>query len=38
LTKDSNLSTGKIYQSVIERERIGEYLGKTVQVSLSSVL
>lgn len=34
LTKDSNLSTGKIYQSVIERERIGEYLGKTVQVSL----
>jgi len=32
LTKDSNLSTGKIYQSVIERERIGEYLGKTVQV------
>lgn len=32
LTKDSNLSTGKIYQSVIERERVGEYLGKTVQV------
>lgn len=32
LTKESNLSTGKIYQSVIERERIGEYLGKTVQV------
>lgn len=33
LTRDSNLSTGKIYQSVIERERVGEYLGKTVQVS-----
>jgi len=32
LTKDSNLSTGKIYQSVIERERVGDYLGKTVQV------
>jgi len=32
LTKESNLSTGKIYQSVIERERIGDYLGKTVQV------
>ena len=34
LTKDSNLSTGKIYRSVIERERIGEYLGKTVQASI----
>eukprot|EP00978_Attheya_sp_CCMP212_P031123 scaffold116454_cov47-Attheya_sp.AAC.1 len=32
LTKESNLSTGKIYQSVIEKERIGHYLGKTVQV------
>jgi len=32
LTKASNLSTGKIYQQVIERERVGEYLGKTVQV------
>ena len=32
LTKNSNLSTGKIYQQVIERERVGEYLGKTVQV------
>jgi len=32
LTKESNLSTGKIYQSVIEKERVGEYLGKTVQV------
>mmetsp|Transcript_11687 Transcript_11687/g.16588 ORF Transcript_11687/g.16588 Transcript_11687/m.16588 type:complete len:121 (+) Transcript_11687:634-996(+) len=32
LTKESNLSTGKIYQSVIERERVGDYLGKTVQV------
>eukprot|EP00980_Cylindrotheca_fusiformis_P026427 scaffold16150_cov112-Cylindrotheca_fusiformis.AAC.6 len=32
LTKNSNLSTGKIYQQVIEKERIGHYLGKTVQV------
>ncbi|GMH37012.1 hypothetical protein BSKO_04885 [Bryopsis sp. KO-2023] len=32
LTKDNNLTTGKIYQSVIERERRGDYLGKTVQV------
>uniref|UniRef100_A0A7S4IZ31 CTP synthase n=1 Tax=Odontella aurita TaxID=265563 RepID=A0A7S4IZ31_9STRA len=32
LTGESNLSTGKIYREVIERERIGEYLGKTVQV------
>ncbi len=32
LTKESNLSTGKIYQSVIEKERMGDYLGKTVQV------
>ena len=28
LTNDSNLTTGKVYQSVIERERKGEYLGK----------
>lgn len=32
LTSDSNLTTGKAYQFVIEKERIGEYLGKTVQV------
>lgn len=30
--KDNNLTTGKVYQSVIERERRGDYLGKTVQV------
>lgn len=28
----NNVTTGKIYQSVIEKERRGEYLGKTVQV------
>ncbi len=32
LTKDHNITTGKIYYSVIEKERRGEYLGKTVEV------
>lgn len=32
LTKDNNITTGKIYYSVITRERRGEYLGKTVQI------
>lgn len=32
LTKYNNITTGKIYQTVIEKERNGEYLGKTVQV------
>uniref|UniRef100_A0A1D1YV64 CTP synthase n=1 Tax=Anthurium amnicola TaxID=1678845 RepID=A0A1D1YV64_9ARAE len=32
LTKDNNITTGKIYQEVINKERKGEYLGKTVQV------
>ncbi|KAI4349717.1 hypothetical protein L6164_010277 [Bauhinia variegata] len=32
LTKDNNITTGKIYQSVIDKERRGDYLGKTVQV------
>ncbi|MEM9378619.1 MAG: CTP synthase [Planctomycetota bacterium] len=32
LTKASNFTTGKIYSSVIEKERRGDYLGKTVQV------
>uniref|UniRef100_A0AAY4BN38 CTP synthase n=1 Tax=Denticeps clupeoides TaxID=299321 RepID=A0AAY4BN38_9TELE len=32
LTRDNNLTTGKIYQSVITKERRGDYLGKTVQV------
>ncbi|KAK3321540.1 putative CTP synthase [Apodospora peruviana] len=32
LTRDHNITTGKIYQHVIERERVGNYLGKTVQV------
>ncbi|CAL9129247.1 uncharacterized protein LOC103992733 isoform X2 [Musa acuminata AAA Group] len=32
LTRDNNITTGKIYQSVIQKERRGDYLGKTVQV------
>ena len=32
LGKDNNLTTGKIYSKVIEAERRGDYLGKTVQV------
>ncbi len=32
LTKNSSVTTGKIYSTVIEKERRGEYLGKTVQV------
>lgn len=32
LGRDNNITTGKIYNSVIEKERRGEYLGKTVQV------
>jgi CTP synthase len=32
LTRDSNFTTGQIYLSVIEKERRGEFLGKTVQV------
>jgi CTP synthase len=32
LTKDCNFTTGKIYLSVIEKERRGDYLGRTVQV------
>ncbi len=32
LTRDCNYTTGKIYQTVIQKERKGDYLGKTVQV------
>lgn len=31
LCKDNNITTGKIYQYVINKERNGDYLGKTVQ-------
>ncbi|MXR21877.1 CTP synthase [Halobacterium bonnevillei] len=32
MTSDHNVTTGKVYQHVIERERAGDYLGKTVQI------
>jgi len=32
MTKNNNFTTGQIYDSVIKKERRGEYLGKTVQV------
>ena len=31
-TRNSNVTSGRIYQSVIEKERRGDFLGKTVQV------
>ena len=32
LSSDSNITTGKIYQSVLNKERRGDYLGSTIQV------
>ena len=32
LTRDHNWTTGRIYESIISKERRGDYLGKTVQV------
>jgi len=32
MTADNNITTGKVYRDVIERERAGDYLGKTVQI------
>lgn len=32
LARDNNITTGKVYQQVIENERKGKYLGRTVQV------
>lgn len=34
LHHDNNITTGKIYKMVIDRERQGDYLGKTVQGKL----
>ena len=31
-TKDNSITTGRIYKTVIDRERRGDYLGKTIQV------
>ena len=32
LTQDNNFTTGRIYKTVIENERQGKYLGKTIQI------
>src|SRR6476659_3649343 len=32
LNRENNFTTGKVYDTVIQKERRGEYLGKTVQV------
>ena len=32
ITRDNNVTTGKVYGTVIEKERRGDYLGRTVQV------
>jgi CTP synthase len=32
MTFDHNVTTGKVYREVIEKERAGDYLGKTVQI------
>src|SRR6201981_121351 len=32
LSRDCNFTSGRIYQTVIDKERRGDYLGKTVQV------
>ena len=32
LSREHNITTGKIYRTVIDRERHGDYLGKTVQI------
>ena len=32
LTSEHNITTGKVYLNVIQKERRGDYLGKTVQI------
>ena len=32
LTQNNNFTTGRIYKAVIENERLGKYLGKTIQI------
>ena len=32
LSRNNNLTSGQVYESVIQKERRGDYLGKTVQV------
>lgn len=37
LHRDNNITTGKIYQHVINKERRGDYLGKTVQGNILDI-
>lgn len=37
LHRDNNITTGKIYQYVIDKERRGDYLGKTVQGKIMDI-
>ena len=37
LHRDNNITTGKIYQYVINKERHGDYLGKTVQGFINNI-
>lgn len=37
LHRDNNITTGKIYQHVIEQERKGVFLGKTVQGMIKKI-
>lgn len=37
LGRDNNITTGKIYRNVIDKERRGDYLGKTVQGMIRSI-
>ena len=32
LTQNNNFTTGRVYKTVIENERLGKYLGKTIQI------
>ena len=32
LTQNNNFTTGRVYKAVIENERLGKYLGKTIQI------
>ncbi|CAB4289496.1 unnamed protein product [Prunus armeniaca] len=36
LTRDNNITTGKIYQVLLDKEGIGDYLGKTIQVIIQN--
>ena len=38
MTKNNNATAGQIYGTVLDRERRGEYLGETVQVSLTLLM